>query len=168
MNPFNRVLSHLHTDATDQEGLSDEELKKGRIQFHRDHVRNGPSFGRGGNKILDPLRSVSPGEQRRANARHALARGRKTNRRYRKSWMDGRGKLATLRGHLIILGVLECKLEGTTFTEIQRRNSGVWVVEHFGVRDEDNDIVTDDDMLAKAVANATEAFVQQTRPSVTA
>lgn len=148
MNPFNRMLSHLRP-ADSEEELSEEEQKQLRIQFHRENVRNGPVKSR----------YATTGQIRRTVDRGRHARGRKTNKRYRQSWMDNQAHLATLRGHLIILGVLECKHESTVFTEAQRKISMTWAVEKYGERDDEGAIVLGDEMVAKAVANAKAAFL---------
>lgn len=154
----NPLFNHLHRDAADSESLSDEELKKQRIQFHRDHVRNGPA----------KFRSITPGMQRRAAARAQEAATRKTNRRYRRAWMAQQADLATLRGHLTILGIIECPAGGTPITALNQQESLVWVVRKYGERDDEGRIVEGEDMVDKAVANAREAFVQATRPKADA
>lgn len=161
MNPFNRVIGHLRPDADSEnpEELSEEELKKQRIKFHRDHVRNGPRFGRGKKGPLPIMGTVTPGMQRRANQRAQDARGRKVNRRYRRSWMENQAHVATLRGHLTILGVLECKREGLTFTEVQQKNSLTWIVEKYGERDEEGGLIFSDFLVSDAVTAARAAFL---------
>lgn len=154
MNPLNRLLGHLKTD--DRE-LTPEELeaeaaeaKKARIKYHRDNVRNGPV----------KYRSITTGMQRRAAERAQDSQARKTNRRYRRAWMAQRAEIATLRGHLIILGVVECKGD-TVFTPEQIRESSVWVIRKYGTRDEETgELVQHDNLLAESVGKAREAFLQ--------
>lgn len=162
MNPLNRLLGHLRTDdreLTPEELEADAaEAKKARIKYHRDNVRNGPV----------KYRSITIGMQRRAHERSQATQQRKTNRRYRRAWMDQQAKIATLRGHLTILGVIECQHATTTFTPEQVRESSVWAIRQYGKRDDEGNLVQSDDMLAEAVGAAREAFLQTTRPKASA
>lgn len=159
-NPFGRVLSHLRPDADpdNPDEKTPEELKRERIKFHRENVRNGPT----------KWRTLTTGQVRRQRVRDAKARQRKDQRRYRRAWMAQRADIATLRGHLIITGVLECQHESTTFADHQRAASLAWITQKYGPRDDDGKLVLDDKLVPTAVQNAREAFLQFTRPKVSA
>ena len=147
---LNHMLRHLRPKVESGEDLTPEEEKKQRVQWHRDHVRNGPQN----------WRTLTSGQVRRQHARDAKSRQRKTNKRYRRAWMAQQREIATLRGHLIVLGVLECKHAETAFTDAQRQTSLMWVVQKYGLRDDDGRIVADDAMVPDAVTAAREAFLQ--------
>lgn len=53
------------------------------------------------------FRTVTNGQIRRAQARHAASQDRKVNRRYRRQWMANERALSTLRGQLVAVGKLD-------------------------------------------------------------
>lgn len=61
-----------------------------------------------GRPSLGPQRykTVSAGQQRRAQARFVATARRKTNLRYRRSWMQNERAFAALRGQLQVVGLL--------------------------------------------------------------
>lgn len=72
------------------EAYEAEQAKLARIQYHRDHVRNGPV----------KMRHISSGRVASQDRRREAARVRKQNRDYRRDFMRSRGQLAILRGQL--------------------------------------------------------------------
>jgi hypothetical protein len=103
------MLSHLRPGTHDQPGVYDDgeiekleaDAKAERIRFHREKVRNGPG----------KFTTFTNGQVRRTLQREDETRRRKLNKRHRRDWMAKRAELATLRGHLVIMGVLECRDE---------------------------------------------------------
>lgn len=144
---IDRLLGRMKP-ASEGEALTDEELKAQRIQFHRDHVRNGPQ----------KWRTISTGQQRRQRDRDMKALQKKATRTHRRAWHQRKAEFATLRGHLTILGVLEG--HGTEFTRQQTQTSLEWVVAKFGERDDDGNLVLNDNLVGDAVEAARAAFLK--------
>jgi hypothetical protein len=154
----NRLFAHLGGKTEERELTPDEiaeqeaEAKKERIKFHREHVRNGPRT----------FAYATSGQQRRFRARGQAAARRKMNKRYRREWMRRQAELATLRGHLTILGVIECRnaaVKAAGFAPSTVQESCVWVIRKYGERDDEGNIVQSDQLLDNAVAAARKAFV---------
>jgi hypothetical protein len=157
MNPLSRLLGKpTDTDETPFEDLTPEEQaavladeKKGRIQYHRDHIRNGPV----------KFTYLSTGQQRRRAARDAKAHNRKVNKRHRRQFMRQQQDLATLRGQLQMLGVLPGHDgERVVVSHRQRVDAGSWVIRHYGPRDDNGALILADDLLTQAVAAARLAY----------
>lgn len=151
---MNRLLNHLRPQA---ETFTEEELdqqdaaaKADRIREHREHVRNGPV----------KTRPFTSGQRRRLVERDRQAQHRKVNRRHRRQWMATQQVNATLRGHLIVLGIVECQ-EGSTFTPTQYQCSLEWVIGKFAARDESGALKPfNDDTVSEAVTAARAAFLE--------
>jgi hypothetical protein len=126
------------------------DAKAERIRFHREKVRNGPV----------KFTTFTNGQVRRTLQREDETRRRKLNKRHRRDWMAKRAELATLRGHLVIMGVLECRDETTEFAPHIRQESAVWLVRKFGPRDENGELVKGDTLVVDAVAKARQAFIE--------
>jgi len=157
MNPLSRLMGKpaADTDEVSFDDLSPEEQeeilaneKKARIQYHRDHVRNGPQS----------YRTITVGQQRRAAERSKKALQRKANKRHRRSWFAKQRDFATLRGHLTVIGALPPAVEGFRAPTTQRILSGQWLVRAFGERDEEGQLVLSDDLLQNAVKAGLEAL----------
>jgi hypothetical protein len=163
---LNRLFAHLGRKTTEERELTADEIaeqeaqaKKDRIKFHREQVRNGPR----------KFSYVTSGQQRRRAERDRAAQQRKTNRRYRRAWMAKQRELATLRGHLTILGVIECKNEAVKasgFAPSTERESCVWIIRKFGERDRETGqiLIQSDTLLDDAVAAARKAFLDSHQP----
>jgi hypothetical protein len=159
-----RLFAHLGRKTTEERELTADEIaeqeaqaKKDRIKFHREQVRNGPR----------KFSYVTSGQQRRFQARGQAAQRRKMNRRYRRDWMRKQAELATLRGHLTILGVIECRNEAVKasgFAPSTVRESCVWAIRKYGERDDEGNIVQSDTLLDDAVAAARKAFLDSHQP----
>lgn len=156
MNPLSRLLSKPTDEEVPFEDLSPEEQeailadeKKGRVQYHRDHIRNGPV----------KFTYVSTGQQRRRAERDAKARNRKVNKRHRRQWMRQQQERATLRGQLQCLGTLPGHDgERVVVSHRQRVDAGSWVIRHYGPRDDSGALILSDDLLTEAVAAAWLAY----------
>lgn len=141
----------------------DAEQKSKRIQFHRDHVRNGPrNFGH-----------VTNGQQRRFGARQKASANRKMNRRNRSSFKDKQVTAAVLRGQLQSVGALAYETEGFEPTTAARAAAAVWIVHRFADRYEKDvsnadgfhaagDLVLHDDVLIDSIGAALKHYVALT------
>lgn len=167
MNLLSRLpLFNKNDEAPADDDRSPEEIaadeKAQRIQFHRDHVRNGPT----------KFHSRSSGQQRRAVERSKKAQARKVNRNHRRRFKDGQLHTAILRGHLQGIGVLPYATEGLTATHRQRLASSTWIVKNFAPRyDKDTsdesgfhvagEVILSDDLVPVSVQNAVDEYARR-------
>lgn len=143
---------------TDDVPLTEEELdaqdaeaKKARIKDHADNVRNGPV----------KRRYWSSGQSRRAAERRAATRQRKATKAHRQQWKDEQQSVATLRGHLTILGVIECR-SATEFTTQQIATSAEWTYLHYAPRDDEGTLLpASEQAMGEAVAAARSDFLKR-------
>lgn len=102
MNPFGNLLHNLATafDADDENRTPEEieaDEKRARIQWHRDHVRNGPA----------KFKTATTGQVRRAQARETKRKMKKARRKQVLNYFAQERFIATLRGNLQAAGVLD-------------------------------------------------------------
>lgn len=142
---FNRDEDRPLTEAElDQ---ADADAKKARREHTFRNVRNGPTGF--------VIGSVEPsGKTRRRKARDKKAFERKVNKVNRRAYMDKRADTATLRGHLVILGVVECASTTPPFSDARRMTSADWVVRKYGLRGDDGELVLHDALLPEALEAA--------------
>lgn len=87
-------LPFLNHDDVDE--VDEEQAKRDRIAFHRDHVRNGPAN----------FKTQSSGQVRRAKTRALAGRAKKARRHQVQTFFANQREHAVLRGHLQAVGVL--------------------------------------------------------------
>ncbi len=106
--------------------IDEAQAKRDRIKFHRDNVRNGPA----------KFRHVTAGQERRARTR-ALARQTKKARRAQiRNHHETQRLAATVRGQLLLAGVLPYA-DSRTPEPVAQVKAVVWIVQRFGVEAED-------------------------------
>lgn len=148
LNPLSHIFAKDDRELTPEElDAADLEAKRHRAEITRQNVRNGPVSWRIG-------QTEPSGKTRRRKARDKAAFERKINKRHRRDFMAKQRETATLRGHLVILGVVECRNESVDFTEAQRAASATWVVGKYGTRGDDGQIVFHDNLFAEALEAA--------------
>lgn len=122
MNIFGKLpfLKSHDDEATDAELAA--EAKRERIEYHRLHVRNGPQR----------VRTISAGQQRRADVRSRKAQARKARDKQVKGYFQTQQTAATVRGHLQAAGVIAyADLEVDPFQQVV---STAWLIQRFGVQ----------------------------------
>jgi hypothetical protein len=153
LNPLSHIFAKDDRDLTPEElDRLDAEARQRRIEITRESVRNGPVSWRIG-------QTEPSGKTRRRKARDKASFERKLNKRHRREFMAKQQQLATLRGHLTILGQVECRNADFAPSELQRQDSAIWVVRNFGKRDEAGEIMPYDDLFADSLHAAREAFL---------
>jgi len=136
-------LNDIQTDDDEQTPEEAEaEAKKARIQFHRDHVRNGPAkFG-----------GPTSGQVRRTKARATRASIKHNRRRQVKEYLAQQRFIATLRGNLQAAGVLPYVTDYKP-SERQEARAIKWLAQTF-----------DGDDLEARLKHAVETYVKLTMP----
>lgn len=118
--PFLGKVDDTETELTPEE--QEAQAKAERIEFHRTQVRNGPvSF-----------RSISAGQQRRAQQRAEKSAIRKNFKREVKQYHDRQHVAMILRPHLQALSLVPTAT-GRVFTEHEEYVSTGWIVQRYGV-----------------------------------
>lgn len=146
MDLFSKI-PFLKSDQTEEQSeLSPEEAKKQRIQFHRDHVRNGPSN----------FKTVTNGQQKRAHVRALNRRTRKARRAQVRQHFSNMAEASVLRGHLQATGIAPYALASTKIDPQRALGSVIWIVQRFA----DDGLVNDDGQV-----EVTEAVVRQSLTS---
>lgn len=140
MNLFGKLFQ-----SSEPEELSEEELKASRIQYHRDHVRNGPR----------QMTYWTAGQQRRRAERAQKTYERKLNKRRRADWMVKNRRLATLRGQLVVVGALPAQGIPKFSAELYQ-NTLAELVESYGERHATTGEVVSTD--GEAIANALRTY----------
>lgn len=140
-------LPFLKSDQTEEQPeLSPEDAKKQRIQFHRDHVRNGPSN----------FKATTSGQQKRAHVRSLNRRTRKARRaQVRQHFADLR-EASVIRGHLQAAGIAPYALTSTWIDPELALRSVIWIVQRFA----DDSLVN-----AEGQVEVTEVVVRQSLTS---
>lgn len=101
--------------------------KEARIKFHRTHVRNGPA----------KLKASSRGQEKRERVR-ALARDTRRARRIQaQNFLETRRLAHITRGQLQQAGVLPWYMSTTPIDPVKQVKSVVWLVQRFGIEEED-------------------------------
>lgn len=122
---FDNLLSKLpllkDQDARDLDDDEEAEAKRERIQFHRDHVRNGPV------KFNPPTSGQLRRERQRAVARST----KKARRKQVRDYFDGLRESSRLRAKLQSAGVIPFALPETEVSDRARQDAIVWIVERF-------------------------------------
>lgn len=142
MNFIDRIMNKI-TKTSDEPDLTPEELKAQRIQFHREKVRNGPAN----------FTYWTAGQQRRAQARAAKSQHRKLNQRHRRNFKTGELDRAILRGQLQAIGALPYATDFKPTVQMSI-SASTWLVANFAPRNEQSEIIFDDETLTRAVENA--------------
>ena len=96
------------------------EAKKERIEFHRTHVRNGPTT----------FRHVTEGDARREQARAVRRQMKKARRSQLRSYHQTQRLAATVRGHLQLAGLIPFVVP-QPLDPWQQARSAAWLVQHF-------------------------------------
>lgn len=139
-------LPFLKSEKADEPELSPEEARKQRIQFHRDHVRNGPSN----------FKVVTNGQQKRAHVRALNRRTRKARRAQVRQHFANLQEAAILRGHLQSVGIAPYALVSTKLEPQRALDSVIWIVQRFA----DDNLVNETGQV-----EVTEAVVRQSLTS---
>lgn len=118
------LFSNLPFLSKADDELSPEELeieaKKERIEFHRDHVRNGPTS----------FRHVTNGMVRRAKARDLQRQMKKTRREQLRTYFRNQQLAAVTRGHLQAAGLLPYAVEREV--DLQKQSESVaWLLQNY-------------------------------------
>ena len=128
MNIFSKLASALTGGETEAPEPTEAELKKERIEFHARSVRNGPvSF-----------KMPTNGQIRRAEARAARNRQRKTYRAEVKNYHEKQRIAMVLRGQLKLIGAIPY-LDPRDIPLATQIQATAWIVQRYGVE------VTNDD-----------------------
>jgi hypothetical protein len=115
-------LPSLRKKSDDEPSPEELELqaKKERIQFHRDHVRNGPAN----------FRHVTSGMQRRAQERDLRRQMKKARRSQVRNYFQTQQLAATVRGQLQLAGLIPFVVP-RELDLMQQAKSAAWLVQHF-------------------------------------
>lgn len=125
--PFLKGDPEVEDTRTDEEIA--EQAKKDRIKFHRESVRNGPV----------KFKTVTAGQERRAQKR-ALARQKKNNYRSQvRSYLETRRLASITAGKLREAGALPYVDVRWPVDRVQQVLATAWIVQRFGVEDEDGE-----------------------------
>lgn len=132
---------------------ADDEVqaKKDRIAFHRNHVRNGPTN----------FKSVSSGQERRANKRALNRRTKRARRSQIKMYFETQRLAASVRGHLQLAGALPFVVP-TELNPYFQVSSTAWIVQRFGAELEDGTVSFDRDDVLVALGQALHYYGQAT------
>lgn len=163
MNPISRLLGNTLSPSADEEvpfsDLTPEEQdailaeeKAARVQYHRDHVRNGPQS----------YRTITVGQQRRAAERGKASLNRKVNRRHRRRFFQTQRDFALLRAQLQAVGALPYATEYAA-PVTARLAAGQWLLAAFGERDDDGALVLEDGALETAVRRGVETYADRNK-----
>lgn len=150
MNPIANLLQNLKSDDVVDDRTPEEieaEEKQARKDWHRRNVRNGPAR----------FTHISAGRQASKQRRMQEAFTRRANVKHRRRWMKQQHQVAILRGQLQAIGAVPYATDHTPTTKA-RLDAGTWIIQRFGERNDEGDLVYHDDMLEEAVKAALEAY----------
>lgn len=114
------LLTNLVNHGSKNAEPTPEELKRERVNFHRERVRNGPA----------KFSTMTSGQIRRAQQRDLKARQRKQFKRTVKNHFGDRRNEAILRGQLQLAGILP--LSSGEHDDRSIDQAVVWIYDRFG------------------------------------
>lgn len=126
-------LPFLTSNTDDETTLSEEEIRKQNIEFHRTKVRNGPA------KFSSP----TSGQMRRAAQRRLNSQTKKARRAQVRSHFDREQGIAYLRGNLQAAGLVPYRTPGFQARPEAALSSIVWIMQHYAIHDADENGVVE-------------------------
>lgn len=112
---------HLGKDDEEREELTDEELKKQRIKFHRERVRNGPV----------KFRTMTTGQVRREQKRELDRRTKKARRKQVRDYRRRIVEATTIHAMLQAAGVVSYVDPNRKAAPGDAANAIVWLIKRF-------------------------------------
>lgn len=146
-------LPFLHVPESETEGdLTPEELKKERIKFHRERVRNGPV----------KFTTLTSGQIRRAKRRELDRRMKKARRAQVRAYRRDLAEAARIRAMLQAAGVIPYVDSSRRAAPGDAANAIVWILRRFGKPDESGVLEVTREVVMDSLTRALQTWQQVT------